>query len=63
MDQTNSITTLQWTDIKTCGEYQYLVLSLIILLIIYQLIQFIQLSTHKTMLTLFILILRPQKFL
>lgn len=63
MDQTNSITTLQWTDIKTCGEYRYLVLSLILLLIIYQLIQFIQHNTHKSMLTLIILILRPQKFL
>lgn len=63
MDQTNTITTLQWTDIKACGEYQYLVLSLILLLIIYQLIQFIQHSTHKSMLTLIILILQPQKFL
>ena len=63
MDQTNYITTLQWTDIKTCGVYRYLVLSLILQLIIYQLIQFIQHNTHKSMLMFIILILRPQKFL
>ena len=63
MGQANFTITLQLIDIKTCGEYRSLVLSLTIPSIIFQLIPFIQHSTLRKTLTHSLLTLQPKMHL